>query len=136
MVVYGGVGAGPKILNDVWLLSFDSENKVPQWKQVQKTYGNFLAASYGEGIFNLVQATKLQRYGADMIPVVSSVNMNENGIHSSSFVKEALLVLGGVNEKKAPDGYNIDYGSRWHSAKYYTGGKEPLLFYLCPDSDV
>ena len=136
MVVYGGVGAGPKILNDVWLLSFDSENNVPQWKQVQKTYGNFLAASYGEGIFNLVQATTLQRYGADMIPVVSSVNMNENGIHSSSFVKEALLVLGGVNEKKVPDGYNIDYGSRWHSGEYYTGGKEPLLFYLCPDSDV
>ena len=71
-----------------------------------------------------------------MIPVVSSINMDKKGISTSSYIKESLLVLGGVNEKKVPDGYNIDYQSMWHSKEYYSGGKDPLLFHLCPDSDV
>ena len=136
MVLYGGIGAGLKVLNDVWLLSFDIQNGVHQWKQVQKSYGNFLAASYGNLLLNFVKKTTLKRYGADMIPVVSSINMDKKGISTSSYIKESLLVLGGVNEKKVPDGYNIDYQSMWHSKEYYSGGKDPLLFHLCPDSDV
>ena len=141
MVVYGGVGAGPKILNDVWLLFFETDsvgnNVQQQWKQIQKSHGNFLAASYGEGLFNFVKPNPLQRYGAGMVSVVSSINMNDKGIdEQKSYIKETLLVMGGVNEKKVPDGLNIDYNTMWHSQQYFNGGRNPLLFYVCPESDV
>jgi hypothetical protein len=143
MVVYGGVGAGKKLLDDVWLLtlSVDSTSggdfSVAQWTQVQKTAGNFLAVSYGGVLFNRPLDVSQQRYGAGMVPVVSSINMGVGGIvERVSHVKESLLVFGGVSERKVPDGFNHDYQAPWRGIDYFQGGKDSLLFFICPDSDV
>merc|ERR1712166_990190 len=53
-----------------------------------------------------------------------------------SYVKESLLIFGGVNSKKIPDGFNHNYNAMWRSKEYYQGGRNPLLFYMCPDADV
>ena len=42
MMIYGGVGAGPKLLRDVWKMSFDIDTGKAKWKQVQKSRGNYL----------------------------------------------------------------------------------------------
>ncbi len=71
-----------------------------------------------------------------MIPVISSINLEENGMGKESYVKESLLIFGGVNSKKIPDGFNHNYNAMWRSKEYYQGGRNPLLFYMCPDADV
>ena len=141
MVVYGGVGAGPKMLDDVWLLTLVESNDgggvVAQWTQVQKREGNFLAASYSSVLFNIPSNMKQQRYGAGMIPVVSSINMGMDGVvERTSHVKESLLVFGGVSKRKVSDGFNHDYQAPWRGIEYFQGGKDPLLFFMCPESDV
>ena len=135
MIVYGGVGAGPKLLKDVWRLTIDA-SFTAKWEQVQKSWGNYLAAGYGASLLHFPDAMSRHRYSGAMVPVVSSINMGKDGIDANAYIKESLLVFGGVNEKKVPDGFNHDYNTMWRSRQYYQGGRNPLLFYMCPDADV
>ena len=139
MVVYGGVGQGYKVLNDVWLLNFESETgtRSPQakWTQLRRNQGTYVIAKVSINYANF-RSNMISRYAAAMVPLLSSSNMSNNGIIlNSSKVKESLLIFGGASLSRVPDGYNIDYSAGSGSYRY-NGGRSPLLFYMCPDADV
>ena len=137
MVVYGGIGEGSKVLKDVWTLQFvrGGGQLQGQWTQLRGNQGSYLISQVNTN-YVTTRPTMPSRYAAAMVPVLSSANMTSEGIlRGSTVVKESLLVFGGASHSRIPDGYNRDY-SAGQTAYQYLGGRSPILYYLCPDSDT
>jgi hypothetical protein len=155
MIVYGG-RLGDTIYNDMWVLSVSSvDGTVGKWVEHNgiKSRGSYLQSSLlwpidfwphiyqtitnmGFAVSKVKANTLPQRFGHIMKTITSTAGLEtwkSASKDNAMAVKESMLSFSGSTDTRI-------ISSKTHSAKGLVkstdGGKNPLLYYVCPEVDA